>query len=245
VVVKSLPVQCKRDRTRCAIVTAAIEIIAVKGLDAASIDELMRAAGMARGTFYNYFQSRDEVLAAVAFALQSQIREAVENRIPAGLTPPQVIACMIYGFTQFCLDRPLLGWTWVRIGGGDRWLMTESPSEPTFPRADAALAEIIDEDLSYLLAICFIQGVSHNVVWRLLENHITMADADRVLQLMMRGLGMTAKQIASSATMAREFATQIHHTLIAPENRLNFGAVVPNKIVPNKIAAKKSAPKKG
>jgi AcrR family transcriptional regulator len=217
--------QCKRDRTRCAIVEAAIEIIAAKGLDAASIDELMRAAGMARGTFYNYFQSRDEVLAAVVYTLQSQIRDTVEKSIPENLTPPQVVACMIYGFTQFCLDRPQLGWTWVRIGGSDRWLMTESPNAPTFPRADAALAAVIDEDLSYLLAICFIQGVSHNVVWRLLEGRITMADADRVLQLMMRGLGMTAKQIASSVKIARDFAMQIHHELTAPGNKLNFGAV--------------------
>ena len=223
--VKNPSVQCKRDRTRCAIVEAAIEIIADKGLDAASIDELMRAAGMARGTFYNYFQSRDEVLAAVVCTLQSQIRAAVEDRIPEDLTPAQVVACMIYGFTQFCLDRPQLGWTWVRIGGGDRWLMTESPLEPTFPRADAALAEVIDADLSYLLAICFIQGVSHNVVWRLLEGHITMEDADRVLQLMMRGLGMTARQIASSAKMAREFAVQIHEQLTGPENRRSFASV--------------------
>lgn len=221
--------QCKRDRTRCAIVDAAIEIIAEKGLDAASIDELMRAAGMARGTFYNYFQSRDEVLVAVVFTLQSQIRDAVEQRIPDDLTPAQVVACMIYGFTQFCLDRPRLGWTWVRIGGSDRWLMTESPAEPTFPRADAALAAIIDEDLSYLLAICFIQGVSHNVVWRLLEGRISMEEADRVLQLMMRGLGMTPKQIASSVKIARDFAVQIHHALSEPENRLNFGGLAAKK----------------
>lgn len=221
-------VQCKRDRTRYAIVEAAIEIIANKGLDAASIDELMRAAGMARGTFYNYFQSRDEVLAAVVCTLQSQIRDAVEQRIPEDLTPAQVVACMIYGFTQFCLDRPRLGWTWVRIGGSDRWLMTESPSAPTFPRSDAALAAVIDEDLSYLLAICYIQGVCHNVVWRLLENQITMEGADRILQLLMRGLGIAPKQIASSVKIARDFAMQIHGELSAPENRLNFGAVAAN-----------------
>ncbi len=227
--IKNPSVQCKRDRTRCAIVDAAIEIIADKGLDAASIDELMRTAGMARGTFYNYFQSRDEVLAAVVCTLQAQIRDAVENRIPEDLTPAQVIACMVYGFTQFCLDRPRLGWTWVRIGGGDHWLMTESPSEPTFPRADAALEAVIDEDLSYLLAICYIQGVSHNVVWRLLEEQITMEDADRVLQLLLRGLGMTAKQIAASAKIARAFAVRIHEQLTEPENRLNFGAVAAKK----------------
>jgi len=226
VVAKNPSGQCKRDRTHCAIVEAAIEIIAEKGLDAASIDELMRAAGMARGTFYNYFQSRDEVLAAVVRALQSQIRDAVESRIPEELTPPQVLACMVYGFVQFCLDRPQMGWTWVRIGGGDQWLMTQSPAEPTFPRADAALATIIDKDLSYLLAICYIQGVSHNVVWRLLENRISMEDADRILQLLLRGLGMTARQIASSVKIAREFAMQIHHQLTEPENRLNFGFVV-------------------
>lgn len=223
--VKNPSVQCKRDRTRCAIVEAAIEIIADKGLDAASIEELMRAAGMARGTFYNYFQTRDEVLIAVERDIRVQIREAVESRIPEGLTPAQILTCMVFGFVQYGLDRPQIGWTLVRIGGGPHWLMAEPQVEPAFPRADEALASIIDPDLKYLLAICFIEGVTQTVLRRLLEGRINMEDADRILQLLLRGLGLTAKQIAASVKMAREFADQIHTHLSVSGNRHSFGSV--------------------
>ena len=70
------PTPGKRDRTRIALIEAAIDVLADKGLEGTSIDDLMQVAGMARGTFYNYFQTREELALAVSAHIREQIYTA-------------------------------------------------------------------------------------------------------------------------------------------------------------------------
>ena len=48
-------------------------VFAEKGLDAPVIDDFIRAAGVARGTFYNHFASVDELLDAVTRMLEDNV----------------------------------------------------------------------------------------------------------------------------------------------------------------------------
>jgi AcrR family transcriptional regulator len=47
------------------ILDAAIDIFGNKGLDAATVDDLARAAGISKGTVYLYFKSKDEIFDAI------------------------------------------------------------------------------------------------------------------------------------------------------------------------------------
>ena len=52
----------RRARTRERILQAAAQVIAKSGTDRATIDDFILAAGASRGTFYNHFESRQELL---------------------------------------------------------------------------------------------------------------------------------------------------------------------------------------
>jgi len=54
----------KRDRTRAALVNAALEIIAERGFAAASLDEIAARAGMTKGAIYSNFSGKAELLLA-------------------------------------------------------------------------------------------------------------------------------------------------------------------------------------
>ncbi len=54
----------KRERTRRRLVAAAIEVIADEG-EAFSISDVTERAGVSNGTFYNYFEDRDALVAAI------------------------------------------------------------------------------------------------------------------------------------------------------------------------------------
>ena len=56
----------RRRRTRDRLVEAALIVLGRRSADASIIDELTALAGVSRGTFYNYFRTNDELLAAVA-----------------------------------------------------------------------------------------------------------------------------------------------------------------------------------
>ena len=56
----------KRDRTRAQLIDAAARVFAAHGFEAASIQEIAAVAGVANGTFYNYFPTKEAILEAVA-----------------------------------------------------------------------------------------------------------------------------------------------------------------------------------
>lgn len=55
----------RRARTRAALVAAAAEVMAAKGLDRASLDEICARAGLTRGAFHGNFASREALIEAV------------------------------------------------------------------------------------------------------------------------------------------------------------------------------------
>jgi AcrR family transcriptional regulator len=58
----------KRERTRAALVGATLEIVAEKGIAAASLDEIAARAGMTKGAIYSNFSGKAELLLAAVGA---------------------------------------------------------------------------------------------------------------------------------------------------------------------------------
>jgi len=54
--------QERRERTRAKLLAAAAQVLAEHGEQKATIDDFIQAAGVARGTFYNYYQTRGQIL---------------------------------------------------------------------------------------------------------------------------------------------------------------------------------------
>jgi AcrR family transcriptional regulator len=79
--------QERRARTEARIVAAALQVFAERGADAPVIDDFIHAAGVARGTFYNYFTHTEQLLAAVARALEDDLILAIEHEM-VGITAP-------------------------------------------------------------------------------------------------------------------------------------------------------------
>lgn len=52
----------RRERTRARILSAAARLIASRGEDNVTIDDFITEAAVARGTFYNYFDSRESLI---------------------------------------------------------------------------------------------------------------------------------------------------------------------------------------
>lgn len=73
----------KRENTRAALVRAAADVVAAKGLEGARIDDVVKAAGFTRGAFYSNYSSLDEVLSEAIVersqALIARIEEVVSG----------------------------------------------------------------------------------------------------------------------------------------------------------------------
>lgn len=77
------------DRTRAALVDAALRLFREQGVEATSVDEITSAAAVAKGTFYVHFQRKQDVLLEQGADLVLAIREdpAMRGLGVAGLDP--------------------------------------------------------------------------------------------------------------------------------------------------------------
>ena len=79
--------QERRALTRARILQAALGVFAARGPEAPVIDDFIQAAGVARGTFYNYYESVEELLAATIEWLEEDLMVSIERELE-GLTDP-------------------------------------------------------------------------------------------------------------------------------------------------------------
>lgn len=69
----------RREQMRQALIEAAMRLFAKQGVDATTIDEIVSLAGVAKGTFYNYFSDRPDIARAVAASVRHEMNDAVEE----------------------------------------------------------------------------------------------------------------------------------------------------------------------
>jgi AcrR family transcriptional regulator len=104
----------KRERTRAQIVEAGLILLAERPPEALTVDAIVEAAGVAKGTFYYHFQSVEELVAAVGGSLADSFDELLA---PSLLGEPDPIVRMSLAFTKFlekAINDPLWGQLVVR-----------------------------------------------------------------------------------------------------------------------------------
>jgi AcrR family transcriptional regulator len=69
--------QRQRAHTRNRIINCAIPIFAAYGADNPTVDDFVKAAGVSRGSFYNYFKTTEELLSSTYEVLSNEIIAAI------------------------------------------------------------------------------------------------------------------------------------------------------------------------
>ena len=91
----------KRER----ILSAAERIFARHGFFAARVSEIAKEAGVADGTIYLYFKSKDDLLISLFENRMSQVNERLRQAI-AGLAPAEQLRAFIHTYLQLVSDEP-------------------------------------------------------------------------------------------------------------------------------------------
>lgn len=90
---------------RAALLSAAARLFALREYDAVSVDEIARAAGVAKGTLYLYFGTKEALfLELVAEEMRAWVRESGGSLLKRGAGPAQAATAV----ASTLLDRPAL-----------------------------------------------------------------------------------------------------------------------------------------
>jgi AcrR family transcriptional regulator len=178
----------KRARTRAQIVEAGSALLAESPLEALTVDVVVEAAGVAKGTFYYHFQSLEELAAAVGEKLGESFDELLA---PARLGLPDPIARISFGLTQF-LEKAIAEPVWAR-------LVVQSAQTPTeFARSVRAnlkmdLTEAIGQRRLTVqdveLAADIVMGIWLQVMRGTLQRPVTPDLTRQALDAVLRAVG--------------------------------------------------------
>ena len=72
-----MPKIVNRERKRSEIARKAIEILAKRGFQATTIQDIADAAGLGKGTIYHYFNNKEEILLAVSGEVFQQVEKSL------------------------------------------------------------------------------------------------------------------------------------------------------------------------
>jgi AcrR family transcriptional regulator len=179
----------KRERTRSSLLEAAYRVFAQKEMDAVTIDDIIAAAGVARGTFYNYFQTREDVLRAVAASLSDAMNQQVWAQSTDISDPAERLAIAMRQFLHQARRDATWGWVIVRIG------LVAAPLSETIERGvmsdlEAGIRLNRFQADSIQSAMDLVLGTGLMAMRSILEGHTAPNHPEQITKLILKTLGV-------------------------------------------------------
>jgi AcrR family transcriptional regulator len=101
--------QAQRTKTRAWIIECAIPVFAERGPDVPVIDDFAKAAGVARSTFYTYFQTTQELLDATLSTLSDEVIASIAPLVEEESDPIVRLATAAWMYYRRAIKDPMFG----------------------------------------------------------------------------------------------------------------------------------------
>jgi AcrR family transcriptional regulator len=191
----------RRERTRALLIRSAVDVFARHGPDAPVIDDFIAAAGVARGTFYNYFKTTHELLAAVTEALNEEVLGMVDPHVLLYADPAQRFCVGTRLYVHFALRYPVWGTFLTRIGPAhavrgrrlDRYLMRDLELGLASGRLRAGSALVVRDMI--------LGSVFFGIETQLTERGGGPQHIEEMLAVVLQGIGLPVDEARAIATI--------------------------------------------
>lgn len=195
----------KREKTkqlnRQSILDAARDVFGELGYDTATVRDIIRRTGLAAGTFYNYYRSKEEVFAALSEEGARRFAPILKAHRAEAADFESFVRCAITAYFEFCADEHE-NWTAKRPAHEHQPVLQGETPERAAVFAEvreAILSAVADrgpaspdsDDMAadYMAAACI--AVAREVGERMLRRRPvdTDAAADFAVTMILHGLG--------------------------------------------------------
>jgi len=185
----------RRERMRKRLVESAMIVFADKGVGASVIPDVVAAAEVSQGSFYNYFRTNDELLVAVADELSGEVVQLIEPVVGGVADPAARVATAFRCYLHLARGHRLLAR--FMAAAGMRMLVQNNA---TFRYLPADLGEGQQQGvfaagpLEVLLDL--VGGAGMAAMERMARGRVAKDYPDQIAAAMMRMLGMSVEQAA-------------------------------------------------
>lgn len=185
------PTTRARARTERLLVDAALRIFARKGAGAAALHEVAAEAGVSNGTFYNYFRSRDELLAATSMAMAERIFAQISASSVGVDDPAERVAIGTRSFILTAVEDPTWGAALLRVWASTP-LLIDRTAMPLMQDLRLGKRRKRLRFPSEAAAIDLVQGAVLTGMRTILERRAGTEHARDIAAMVLRGLGVAA-----------------------------------------------------
>jgi AcrR family transcriptional regulator len=186
----------KRVKMRRRLVESAMLVFAEKGVDASVIDDVIAAAAVSRGSFYHYFRTNAELLAATSEELANELITAIEERVGNFEDPAKRLACGMRLYLHTARKYPLLA-GFVSRAGFD----VNSPSNRFNDYLPRHITEGIElgkfRPMQLEAALDIVAGAGLVALFRLTAPETKPDYPEQIVAAMLRGLGVKETKIST------------------------------------------------
>lgn len=105
----------RRERTRNELVSAAERLVAARGMDALSIEEITAAADVAKGTFYTHFTDKEDLAAAIGLQIRLELEGKISSLNRSVKDAPQRMANGLSTVLLYAIEQPIRARALMRL----------------------------------------------------------------------------------------------------------------------------------
>jgi len=200
------PANPRAARTKAALMAAGRRLFSQHPIDAVTVDDIVQAAEVGKGSFYNHFTDRE----ALARAISAQIRASIESAVAQANAnvddPARRLARAVCTYLRYALDEPEQAGVLVHIHAGhtsltaplNRGLVEDLETGLANGRFDVATVES---------GVLYVLGVTQLALVRVVQEPnqaFAISLSQQVCALVLRGLGIRAAEADQIAAQASD-----------------------------------------
>lgn len=196
----------RAERTRAALIAAGRRLYSQRPVDAVTVDDIVQAAAVGKGSFYNHFADRDALVRAISSEIRAHVEAAITRANADVQDPARRMARAVCSYLRFALDGAEAAGVLVRIHSGHT-----SMSAPL----NRGLVEDIEHGLdsgrfvvpTVEAGVLYVLGVTQLALVRIVQEPslaLAVALSQQMCALTLRGLGVPAAEADLIAAQASD-----------------------------------------
>lgn len=199
----------RRRETRSRLMRAAQQVMARKGIDATTLQEITESADVAFGSFYNYFESKEAIVEAIIQETIESFGDALNRLAESVDDPAEVVSASVRYTVRKAAEDEAWGWFLIQSGMSTAVFqigLVQRMARDIGVAIQAGRCKANDLEFTVLAAA----GTALAIITACLRGEIVEDAPERAAAIVLRVLGLSSQEAQEVANRPLPDKSRLH-----------------------------------